>query len=125
VSTNIFVVKLLDIRSEFPDSGEAISRIEALLTGSGGARPEYSLEHLYEVVHPKSLRIMAEILSWLTEHRYIDRIYRVVSPKSGAGLADFTSLREVPHFIVDEVDTGEEIPITDENLEIVYRLKTE
>ncbi len=118
------MVKLQNIRSDFPDSGEAINRLEALLSSDTG-RPfiEYSLEHLYEVINPNSLTLLAKMLSWLTEHRYVDRIYRVVSPKSGAGLADYTSLRDVPNFIMDQVDTGEEIEVTDQNIEILYRLR--
>lgn len=100
---------------------EAIDRLEALLSRQPTGAASYSVEHLYEVLHPGSLGVLAEILTWLTEHRYMDRVYRVISPHSGAGLAEYSSLREIPSDILDSVDTGETIRVTDQNIEILYR----
>jgi hypothetical protein len=121
-STTTSVTRFPDIRSEFPGSAEAIGRLEALLSKERSSGSEYSLEHLYERIHPDSVAILAALLSWLTEHRYVDRIFRVVSP-SGAGLRDYASLRDVPSRIRDDVDTGEEMEVTDKNIEVVYRLR--
>lgn len=118
------MITLPNIRKEFPASGETINRLESLLNEAGGAGAEYSLEHLYEVIHPDSLSMLAQLLTWLTEHRYVDRVFRVLSPRSGLGIQDFSSLREVPDRIFDAVDTESEIDVTDKNIEILYRIKT-
>jgi hypothetical protein len=117
------VVRLRDIRKEFPGSGEAINRLEALLNEAKGAGAEYSLEHLYEVIHPDSLGVLAELLTWLTERHYVDRVFRVLSPRSGLGIQDFPSLGEVPDRIFDAIDTESEIDVRDDNIAVLYRLK--
>jgi hypothetical protein len=99
-----------------------ITRLEALLGEQSSAGHEYSIEHLYEALRPDSLALLAQVLTWLTREHYFDRIYRVVA-ESGAGLRDFKSLGEVPKRILDDVDTGEEIPVTDKNIEVVYRVR--
>lgn len=88
-----------------------------------GSHAEYSLKDLYEKVHPDSLSLMAALLSWLTEHRYMERVFRVISPVSGAGLKDYSSFKEIPDHILDEVDTGEQMEVTDKNIEVLYRLR--
>lgn len=120
---NTSVVTLQNIRSDFPDASDAIARLEELLSEDSDAKPEYTLEHIYEVVHPSSLGTLAQILSWLMEHQYLERVIRVVSPESRAGLKDFLSLGDLPEYVFDDVDTGGQIPVTDKSIEVLYRLK--
>jgi hypothetical protein len=98
-----------------------IARLESLLAEEASAGHEYSIEHLYEVLRPDSLAVLAQVLTWLTREHFVDRIYRVVAA-SGAGVGEFKSLVEIPDHIFDDVDTGEEIPVTDKNVEVVYRV---
>lgn len=121
-SINTYVDNLNAIRSEFPSSGELVSRLETLLAQDAGKRLEYSVEHLYEVLRPDSLAVLVQVLTWLTTRHYVDRIYRVVSA-TGAGVKDFGSVGDIPDVILDDAESGEEIPVTDKNIEVVYRVR--
>jgi hypothetical protein len=116
------VVNLSNIRSEFPSAEGAISRFERLLDEKKGK--EYPIEHLFELIEPGSLAVLAELLCWLTDHRYMRRVIRVVSPKNQGGLADYQSFADVPDSIVDELDMGEEIEVTDNMIQIFYRVES-
>jgi hypothetical protein len=116
------VAELKNIRKVFPQAESEISRMEKLLERGTTARSEYSLHDLYEVIHPDSVGTLAQLLAWMVQHHYATRIIRVVSPETGAGLKDFKSMKELPKFIRDDVDTGTEIAVTDKNIEVLYRL---
>jgi len=114
------VVKLQSFRSVFPRAEEAAGRVELLLDEPKGS--EYSLEHLYKEIRPESISALAEMLDWLTAHKYLKLIYRIVSPNSRAGLAEFPSLSDVPDHVFDDVDTGRDIEVTTRAIDVIYRL---
>jgi hypothetical protein len=109
------------IRKELPEAESLILRLRDLLARSSGTGHEYTIQHLYEVLKPKSLTQLSLVLGMLIERNLIDRIVRVTAA-SGAGLKDFSSFSEVPDRIFDGVDTGFEIPVTDENVQVIYRM---
>lgn len=114
---------LPDLRSEFPFLRDAATRLEELLANAARqGDSEYTIQHLYEIVHPDSIAALVQALQWLIDHRYIDQIVRVMSP-SGVGLADFASIAELPREIIDDADTGETLRVTDANVEVLYKIK--
>lgn len=117
------MIKLQNIRNKYPAELEMITRLENLLGLEDAAVSEYSLEYLYETIHPDSISRLVEIISTLISDEILMRKIRVVSPESGAGLRDFDSLTQLPDTIFDEVDTGKIVPVTDKMIEVLYSMK--
>lgn len=117
-----YALKLKNIRKEFPDYGDVIERLEEVLAEAAPLHAEYSLDHIYELVHANSLGQMSELLVWLVKNHFVETIVRVKTP-SGIGLRDYSSLGELPPSIFDNVETGSEIPVRDDNIEILYRIR--
>src|SRR5437870_5056744 len=86
--------------SRFPEERQSLKRLEALLN-SVKAESEYTFEHLYQKIRPSSPEVLALVLSDLAARGVLQKIVRVESPVGKGGIADFSSITEVPDEIHD------------------------
>ena len=102
--------------SRFPDERLAIERLADLARDW----PTYELtfDHLVARLRPRSVERLALILAELTRLGSMRRVIRVESRERG-GIADFTSLQDVPSRIHDW-RTDEEVEVTPDKLLVLY-----
>lgn len=101
----------------FPAEREAIARLAELLAGRRSR--EYALDQLVLKLEPESPVDLAAILAELTSAGLVRRIVRVESPTGGGGIADYTSVAEVPNHLHDwRADA--DIDVTPDRLRVFY-----
>ncbi len=115
--------------SEFPEEREAVTRLlhflgdvteRSLITNSQLARPEWTLQRLFDIAHPSSQRSLARILNRLVEKGILRRVIRVESVRRG-GLGDFESLEDIPATLFDEF-LGHNIEVNLDQIHTLYAL---
>lgn len=86
-------------------------------------RPDesYPFDRLSDLVEPPSDAHLARLLGELIEKQILTVIFRVESPEWNSGIKDFSSPDEVPETIYD-VYAGKEIPVTTDNVRVLYAL---
>jgi hypothetical protein len=112
-------INLGEITSKFHESRGTTRRLERLAS-SWQPGDVYTLDRLYDLVEPSSMRVLSLILGELTRHGILQQLVRVESP-TGAGIKDFSSILDVPHTIHDS-HSDRDIEVGPENLQVVFKV---
>ncbi len=107
--------------SRFPQERKALGRFSALLNSLTEER-DYTFEHLYRKVRPSSPEVFALILADLVNRGLVTKLIRVESPVGKGGIADFSTLADVPQEIHDW-RTDRDLPVQPENLRVFFKLQ--
>jgi hypothetical protein len=110
--------KLDALISEFPEEGAAIERLRAMVSEPPAA--PLTVQRLYDLMKPSSLRALALIMSRATQEGMTQKFFRVESKRMG-GIGDFDKLEEIPQVIFDS-RLGEEIEVQDDQVNLLYRI---
>src|SRR5512140_1230980 len=89
------------IADKYPSEREALGRLRQLVEPGSASKREYSFSHLCDLLRPRSREGLALVLAELVQCGRLQRIVRVVSPTTQGGIAEFSSLEEVPPFLHD------------------------
>lgn len=99
-----------------------MKRLESLFKDiQEGREPTYTIEHLYQKIRPSSLETFTLILSELAHRGLIEKIIRLESPTTGGGIADYSTLLDVPDEIYDP-RSDRQIEVRPENLRVLFKL---
>lgn len=109
--------KLDALISEFPEEVEAIERLREMMSAPPLA--PLTVQRLYDLVRPSSLRALALIMSRATQKGITKKFFRVESKRMG-GIGDFNKLEEIPQVMFDS-RLGEEIEVQDDQVSLLYR----
>ena len=110
-----------DAFSKFPEERESLKRLESLLRTAKG-EPEYTFEHLYHKLHFSSPDVLALVLAELAAMGLVRKLIRVESPIDKGGIADYSSVTEIPEEIHDW-RTDQWLHPQPENLRVIYKLQ--
>ncbi len=117
-------VNLDTLITEFPEERAAVEKLAAYIDStdvSGRARPELTVQRLYDLIKPSSQRVLAKILVRLAQEGIVKQIVRVESEARG-GIGDFDSLVDVPPVIFDS-RIGHDVRVSMDNVRLIYRLE--
>ncbi len=96
------------------------AKLKRLLAEHSGDKSEFTLNDLYDLLHPDSREELAMVLADLVKQGKIKQVIRVISPTKQGGIKDFNSLDDVPQSIHDwRTDT--EIEVHPDDLRVVYK----
>ena len=84
-----------------PNKENSVRRDVERLFSRASAAEVYTLPQLAERLRVPAVSTLALALAELTRDHIIDQIFRVESPKNRGGIADFTSIEDVPDTIRD------------------------
>jgi len=110
-------MNLKSLIAKYPSEGPAIARLAELLRS--GEHKEYTLNRLSDLVNPDSVEVFAGVLGELVRSGDIKLVIRVVSPATQGGIAEFTSLDEVPH-VLHDWRTDRDLEVKTDDLRVVY-----
>jgi hypothetical protein len=112
-----------NIITEFPEERDSVKRLEGYLRSAieAGIDRELTVQRLYDVVHPSSQRALAKILIRLVQAGIFKEVVRVESDASG-GIADFSSLLDVPPVIFDG-RIGRIVEVRSDQIHLIYKLE--
>ena len=107
--------------SRFPLERESLGRLQSFLHSVSGA-PEYTFEHLYHNLAFRSPEVLALVLADLARAGVVAKTVRIESPRDRGGIADFSSLSQVPTEI-DDWRTGQRLRVQPENLQVLFKFQ--
>ena len=110
-------MNLESLTAKYPSEREALRRLARLLTTS--RHEEYTLNRLSDLIEPNSKEALAAALGELVRSGDIKLVFRVISPATRGGIAEFTSLDEVPP-VVHDWRTDRDVEVTTDDLRAVY-----
>ena len=103
--------------SEF-DAGE-VWRVGKAIAQGTEPNKEYSVNRLFEIAHPMSMRYLALAIKRLINAGTLRQRIRVVA-RNGGGIGEFESIEEVPS-VIENWREGFKVEVKPEQLEIIYR----
>ena len=108
---------------EFPEEKSSIKRLYEYINSSieKGRPRELTVQRLFDLIQPSSLRVLAKMLQLLVNHGVFKKIVRVESDSLG-GIGNYQSLTEVPSVIFDS-RIGHEIEVRLDQIQVIYRLE--
>lgn len=124
-------INLSSLISEFPEERDAVERLLRWLQQASARQqftedevisPEWTVQRLFDVAHPRSQRSLARILHRLVEKGVLRQIVRVESVTKG-GLGDYDSLDEIPPTLFDEF-LGYEVDVSMSQVRTIYSLRS-
>lgn len=107
---------------KYPQDRETIQRLERIISEPFESSKVkcFSLKRLYELTSPPTDLLLAQLLNYLVVVGAMKKIVRVESPSLG-GIADFSSLTEVPERIHDW-RRDIEVEVNPEDIHILYQV---
>jgi hypothetical protein len=81
---------------------------------------EYTFDHLYQEVSPRSPELLSLILTELVKQGFLEKLVRVESPQGG-GIGDFPSVADVPDTIYDW-RSDREMEVQPQNLRVLFKV---
>jgi hypothetical protein len=79
----------------------------------------FTINRIFEKTRPTSTLQFAEILSFLEQQGILQKILRVESPTTKAGIKDFSTYLDIPHVIHDPY-SDTDINIKSDNVVLLY-----
>lgn len=120
-------ISLENLTNKFPEKVPLLRRMNQFLNAQEAAqsatnrRKYFSVNRIFDEVHPSSNDELAEILASLVEIGVLEKILRVESPGHG-GIKDYTSLASIPSVIYDE-NTERNIDVTLDNIKLLFCIR--
>jgi hypothetical protein len=114
-------IKLDTIIDEFPEERDAIERLAAFIENNAranGAERVFSMNRMFDVVHPSSQRVLVKMLMLATEYGYLEKVLRVTN--GGHGGTDFKSLMDIPEVMIDR--RGNEVEVNMDQISLMYKV---
>lgn len=108
--------------NRFPQDRETIERLINIFNDNDGSSrlKEFTIKRIFERTLPRSEIALAQILNYLENTGALQKIIRVESPSQG-GLADFTSILDVPD-VIHDWRRDIEMRVTPENISVLYKV---
>jgi hypothetical protein len=108
--------------TKFPQDKETVKRLINIIADEKGSaqQREFPLKRLFDRTSPRSEIALAQILSYLVNIGDLQLIFRVESPNNG-GLADFSSLMDIPEIVHDwrrDID----MCVTLDDISVLYKV---
>ena len=117
-------IRLNSLTDEFPEETEALRNLERFiqeLDDSTGSKPlVLTVQKLFDVVRPSSVRVLSAILGRLVDSDILEQKIRIESSVGGGTGEEFNSVTEIPKFVFDE-QTGQEVEVRADRLKIIYK----
>src|SRR5436190_17939418 len=110
-------MNLESLIAKYPSERKAINKLGHLMTT--GEHREYTLNRLSDLAEPNSIETFAGVLGELVRAGKIKLVIRVISPSTQGGIAEFTSLDEVPD-VVHDWRTDRDLEVKTDDLRVVY-----
>lgn len=104
--------------NNFPQDRDTVQRLLAVFEQT--RQKEFTLKRLFDRTSPRSELVLAQILNHLVNTGALKRIVRVESPNLG-GLADYSSVMEVPE-VIHDWRRDIEMSVTPEDINILYQV---
>lgn len=122
---NMSSVNLENLIVKFPQERDTIQRLGNLISenSENPSNKVFTLQRLYDLASPSTALVFAQLLNELVERNIIKKIVRVESPSLG-GIADFSSITEVPTTINDWQQDDMAIEVKPENIRVLYQVIT-
>lgn len=118
--------KLEDLIIKFPSEKDTLERLKVFIakevSSEGKSEKIFPLNRLFDKLLPHSDYSLLEIMTYLVDQGAVERIFRVESPKTHTGIADFESPEDIPDTIHDET-TDEEIEVSVEDVKMYFKFK--
>lgn len=118
-------IKYDSLITNFPQDSDTIQRLLDILNDRQGLTrlKEFTLKRLFDRTSPRSELALAQILNYLVDTGELKKIVRVESPNLG-GLADYSSLLDVPKVIHDKY-RDINMSVTPDDINILYQVVPE
>lgn len=99
------------------------ARLRNLVSGlsNGGKPSEYPLRRVQEIVDAPNVLALNEELSRLVGSGKLDAVYRIRSSQTGAGLADYHRITEIPDKVFDDSSDSYQDVVLSRDVELIYR----
>jgi hypothetical protein len=110
-------MNLESLTAKYPSERPAMTRLAQLI--STGEHKEYTLNRLCDLVEPKSIENLAGALGELVRSGEIKLVIRVISPSTQGGIAEFSSIDDVPA-VVHDWRSDKDVEVRTDNLRVVY-----
>jgi len=120
----MFSKKLNNLIVEYPKGQQdALKRLDDYIHGLNDAQDiTLTINRLYDILHPSSRSVLAVMLAGLVRDGVFEKIVRVVSPGSGTGIEEYSSISEVPE-VIHDIYRDVEMEVSTENIQTLYKLK--
>lgn len=122
---NMSYLSLNRLIEEFPEERETVSKLASFVkerSANGSKRTELTISKIFDLVNPKSQRVLAVILGRFVECGIFERFLRVESEGLG-GIGDFPGLEDIPPVIYD-IQTGRNVEVNLDQIRLIYRLNS-
>lgn len=107
---------------KFPEDRETVQKLLNIFAEESerAQQKEFSINRLFDSVSPRSVLALAQILNYLENDGALQKIIRVESPNYG-GIADFSSLLDVPE-VIHDWRRDVEMFVTPDDINIIYKV---
>lgn len=115
-------INLKVLIDKFPEDRETIQKLLNIFAEESerAQQKEFSINRLFDRVSPRSVLALAQILNYLENDGALQKIIRVESPNYG-GIADFSSLFDVPE-VIHDWRRDVEMFVTPDDINIFYKV---
>lgn len=115
-------INLKVLIDKFPEDRETIQKLLNIFAEESerAQQKEFSVNRLFDRVSPRSVLALAQILNYLENDGALQKIIRVESPNYG-GIADFSSLFDVPE-VIHDWRRDVEMFVTPDDINIFYKV---
>lgn len=103
--------------------GQWVQRLHRLISNMRASRQpvEYPAKRVVELVGAPNVAVLNEELTKLIGAGQLDAIYRIRSQQTGAGIAEYHSIAEIPQRLFDDTTDAYQDVVLGRDVEMIYR----
>lgn len=116
-----------NLTSKIPkEEGASLHRLEEYICALKSSNQDIvlTINRLYDILSPSSHSALVLILQSLMNAGVLKQVIRVVSPKTGAGIGEFSSLTEIPN-VIHDLTVDEDIEVHENDIKILYKMPSD